>query len=238
VSVHDEPQGKKVSGKATMEIFEGLHAFLWQSASSNNCNTYLIDGPGRVLIDPGHLRLFDPVERGLDSLGLHPADIDLVICTHGHPDHFEAVARFEGLPTRRGMHPTDWELVRSVGRQTGLGDEERLAQVAPDVFLNEGSLRIRDLDLVVIHTPGHSPGSLCIHWPQERTLFCGDVVFNGGVGRVDLPGGDGRALQDSIRRLATLDIERLLPGHGDPVLGADAVRSNFDLVLRTYFGFL
>ena len=62
-----------------MKINEHLHAFFWRSMSANNCNTYLIDGPARVLIDPGHLALFDHVRDGLSGLGLAPADMDLVV---------------------------------------------------------------------------------------------------------------------------------------------------------------
>ncbi len=65
-----------------MKVTDGLHAFLWTSPSANNCNTYLIDGPARILIDPGHLHLFEHVEVQLRVLGIEISDIDLVLVTH------------------------------------------------------------------------------------------------------------------------------------------------------------
>ena len=62
-----------------MEITPNLHAFVWKSTTTNNCNSYFIDGPSRVLIDPGHSRLFDHVELGLKELGLAIADMDLPV---------------------------------------------------------------------------------------------------------------------------------------------------------------
>ena len=74
-----------------MHVTDNLHAFIWQSMTTNNCNAYLIDGPKRVLIDPGHRNLFEHVRRGLQQLDLTIRDIDMVICTHAHPDHLEAI---------------------------------------------------------------------------------------------------------------------------------------------------
>jgi flavorubredoxin len=74
-----------------MKIFDGLHAFIWRIHTQNNCNTYLIDGDMKILIDPGHVHLFDNVRKNLNAIGVSPDRIDLVIATHGHPDHLEAV---------------------------------------------------------------------------------------------------------------------------------------------------
>ena len=79
----------------------------------------------------------------------------------------------------------------------------------------------------VFHTPGHSPGSVSLYWPDKKVLFTGDLIFKDGVGRTDLPGGDSSLLKESIKRLKGLEIEWLLPGHGDMVSGAKEVRANF-----------
>lgn len=71
--------GLILQGKDLMKITENLHAFVWESMTTNNCNSYLIDGPTRVLIDPGHSRLFDHVELGLKQLGLTISDIGVII---------------------------------------------------------------------------------------------------------------------------------------------------------------
>ena len=73
-----------------MELTPNLHAFIWTNPSANNCNTYLIRSPEKaILIDPGHAAYFDHVRQGLDRLGMTMADIDLVICTHAHPDQWD-----------------------------------------------------------------------------------------------------------------------------------------------------
>ena len=102
-----------------MKISENLHGFLWNSMSANNCNTYLIDGPARVLIDPGHLSLFGHVESGLESLGLRIEDIDLVVATHCHPDHVEAVKLFQKHRALFAVHEKDWDLIKEMGRYLG-----------------------------------------------------------------------------------------------------------------------
>ena len=100
-----------------MKVFKNLHAFIWQSMTTNNCNAYLIDGPSRVLIDPGHRALFEHVQRGLEQLELGLDDIDLVICTHAHPDHLEAVPLFKDTPTLFALHETEWQWVATIGKQ-------------------------------------------------------------------------------------------------------------------------
>ena len=87
-----------------MQVFDNVHAFIWDSPTANNCNTYLIDGPTRILIDPGHLSLFDHVLSGLENLSLGIEDLGLVICTHAHPDHIEAVPLFKEKSVPFAIH--------------------------------------------------------------------------------------------------------------------------------------
>jgi glyoxylase-like metal-dependent hydrolase (beta-lactamase superfamily II) len=114
----------------------------------------------------------------------------------------------------------------------------RYREVSFDFFLTEGSLKAGGVELEVIHTPGHSPGSICIYWPSRKALFAGDVIFEQGVGRTDLPGGSGAQLRNSIERLFSLDVEFLLPGHGNIIQGKGEVEKNFALVEQVYFGLL
>ena len=221
-----------------MKINEHLHGFFWRSMSANNCNTYLIDGPARVIIDPGHLSLFDHVRSALDELALTLQDLDLVICTHAHPDHLEAVQLFKEASVPFALHAVEWDLVLEMSQHMGPDMGRRIEALAPDFFLKEGDLTIKDLTLEILHTPGHSPGSATLYWPEYKTLFTGDVVFNQGIGRTDLPGGNGQQLKTSIKRLAELDVEMVLSGHGDMVTGADAVKRNFEHIENVWFNYI
>jgi glyoxylase-like metal-dependent hydrolase (beta-lactamase superfamily II) len=221
-----------------MEVFNNLHAFIWQSMTSNNCNTYLIDGPTRVLIDPGHKSLFVHVEQGLKRLGLTVGDIDLVVCTHAHPDHIEAVQLFRDVPTLFTLHKDEWQWAATIGKQMSAAFGIDMDALQPDFFLTEGNLSLDGLALDIIHTPGHSPGSATLYWPSQKALFTGDLIFKEGVGRTDLPGGNGSVLKESIKRLAQLDVEWVLPGHGDIISGTEAVRENFNQVEQFYFAYV
>jgi hydroxyacylglutathione hydrolase len=216
-----------------MKILDDLHAFLWRDPSSNNCNTYLIDGDKRILVDPGHQHLFRSVELELREAGFSVEDIDLVIITHAHPDHMEAVQLFE-KPTLFAMSLAERDFLKELAGslRSDLGGFEA------DFFLQEGEMQVGRNEFQVILAPGHSPGSVCLYWPAKKVLFTGDVVFNQGIGRTDLPGGNGRLLKESIQRLAAFDAEYILPGHGEIIAGAERVRANFRMIEQAWFGYL
>lgn len=209
-----------------IQIFEGLYGFIWDDYSQNNCNTYLIDAWKKILIDPGHAHLFANVQRGLDALRLSLPDIDLVLATHGHPDHVEAAAFLKDT-SRFAMSRTEYDYMIEL---TG----GRYRHLQPDFFLQEGGLEVGSDHFTVFETPGHTPGSVCLYWPAKKVLFSGDLVFPQGVGRTDLPGGSGDQLKESIEKIMDLDIEYLLSGHGSVIAGKEAVRENFR-VIRDYW---
>ena len=198
--------------------------------SANNCNTYLIDGPTRVLIDPGHIRLFGHVREGLSQMGLTLEDIGLIICTHAHPDHIEAVELFKETPAMITLHENEWQFIKSMGRDSD--------SKGPDFFLKEGNLSVNGMSFAVHHTPGHSPGSVCLYLQEQKLLFTGDLFFKAGVGRTDVPGGAGAQLKESIMRVSELDLEWILPGHGDLVKGKREVAANFDNIKEFWFNYL
>jgi len=218
---------------SAMQITERLHAFIWNQMASNNCNTYLIDGSEKILIDPGHVMHFAHVRNGLAELGLGLNDIGLVVLTHAHPDHLEAVRLFRGGLAKLAMHELAWQLIESFGPM--IDPNMDISSYRPEIFLGEGEMTAGDTSLEVIHTPGHSPGSISLYWLQQKALFTGDLIFKDGLGRTDIPGGDGAQLKQSIRRVAEMDIEILLPGHGDLIVGKDAVQKNFRQVEDFWF---
>jgi hydroxyacylglutathione hydrolase len=218
-----------------VELTPNLHAFLWESPNANNCNTYLIRSSEKsILIDPGHAPYFEHVRLGLSRLGMSLEAIDLIVCTHAHPDHIEAVGLFDRLPALFSLHEAEWRLVQEMAPYMNID----LKRFTPDFLLNEGDLKVGDIDLQVFHTPGHSPGAVTIYWPDSRALFTGDLIFKGGIGRTDLPGGNGSQLKDSIHRVATLDADWLLSGHGDIISGAASIKANFEQVESMWFGYI
>ncbi|MBW1740131.1 MAG: MBL fold metallo-hydrolase [Deltaproteobacteria bacterium] len=218
-----------------MKVTDNLHAFIWRDITTNNCNTYLIDGPQKILIDPGHRHLFSHVRQGLADLSLSPDQIDLVIVTHGHPDHLEAVQMFE-KPTLVAISYEENRFIKDLVGPYAPAME--LDSFKPDFFLQEGDLTVGDCTFQVIHTPGHSPGSICLYWPDYKVLFTGDVVFSQGIGRTDLPGGNSKLLKESIQRIAALDATYLLAGHGEIVSGRKSVKANFRMIESQWFGYL
>ena len=221
-----------------MKIANNLHAFVWESMTANNCNAYLIDGPTRVLIDPGHRALFEHVELGLRDLKVTTDDIDLVICTHAHPDHLEGVQLFKQKSTLFTLNEIEWDWVITTGKQMSAAFGIDTEALTPDFFLNEGTLSLDGLELEVFLTPGHSPGSICLYWPLQKALFTGDLVFKEGLGRTDLPGGDGTLIKESIKRMSQLDVELMLSGHGEIISGAKEVKSNFEQIEDFWFRYV
>jgi len=215
-----------------MRLSDELYAFPWRALNVNNCNSYLIDGPFKILIDPGHQHLFTELGNSLHSINIRPEDINLIIATHIHPDHIEAVQTFSSLSTMVTIHETEYRYF-----------QEKAAyyhgfNIEPDFLLTEGTLRAGEVEVEVIHTPGHSPGSICLYWPSHKALFAGDVIFEQGVGRTDLPGGSGDQLKKSIKRLSSLNIELLLSGHGNIMRGQKEIARNFSLIEDIYFSIL
>ncbi len=210
-----------------INITDGIYAAIWRNYRENNCNTYVITNEDMpILIDPGHYHLTAHWEQGLEKLGLSRNDIRLVIVTHGHPDHLEGVALFD--------HRTKV----AVGEREYVWLQKWVSQLEPDLLLREGELKVGKMRLEIIEAPGHSPASICIYAPDKKVLFTGDVIFRDGIGRTDIPGGDVAQLKNSIKRLSHLDVEYLLPGHGEPVIGRTAVERNFRLIEEYWFQFI
>jgi glyoxylase-like metal-dependent hydrolase (beta-lactamase superfamily II) len=219
-----------------MKIKDSLHAFLWSNPTVNNCNTYLVNGTKKVLVDPGHYRLFGHVRDHLSNLSLTTEDIDVVIVTHAHPDHMEGVMVFADTRTLIAVPKGEMDFIREMAPL--YGDTFGLADFDPEVLLREGTLHVGDMTFHVIDSPGHSPGSICLYWPEEKVLFTGDLVFSRGVGRTDLPGGSGEMLKESIKRISEFPVEVLLPGHGEILTDTNLIKANFEEIERIWFGYV
>jgi hydroxyacylglutathione hydrolase len=140
--------------------------------------------------------------------------LKLIVSTHGHWDHIgdnAAVSQLTGAEI--AVHPLDRERLTD---PQPLWAPFPIPPSVPAVELAEGGfVRFGEIRLEVLHTPGHTEGSVCLLATDDGVLLSGDTLFAGGWGRVDLPGGSPEAMAESIARLAGLeDRLRVLPGHG------------------------
>jgi glyoxylase-like metal-dependent hydrolase (beta-lactamase superfamily II) len=150
-----------------------------------------------------------------------------------HPDHFESAIRFRKHKALLALHEKDWNLAISL-RSIVEAQQLDLDQWAPDLFLQSGPIDLGENTWQVIHTPGHSPGSICLYWEKEKVLISGDVIFNPGIGRTDLPGGDSSQIIVSFELLRKLAVHHLLPGHGNLLAGEKEARLNFERIKARY----
>jgi hydroxyacylglutathione hydrolase len=217
-----------------MKVFEDFYAYPWVSYQENNCNTVFIDGKVPVLIDPGHTHLFDQVVQGMARDGKSVETVKMVLCTHGHPDHIEAIDRFDDSVIK-AISKEEYDYLNNGYRELFLATGCQSPARSFKVFLKEGRIRIGDKTFRIFLTPGHAPGAVCLYWEEMKVLFSGDTIFYMGVGRTDLYGGDMAQLHESIRRLSELDVEYLIPGHGEMVQGKKTIEKNFKAILDQYF---
>lgn len=179
-------------------------------------NGYLVvdkEGKG-VFVDPGG----NPQDV-IDFMEKQGVDLEWVLLTHGHADH---ICGLEKLRTfaREGVavHSLDAPMLGSPEQNLSAFMQERCLSAPPEKELEDGdTIRAGNLAISVIHTPGHTPGSVCFHVREkgEEVLLSGDTLFAQSVGRTDLPGGNQGQLLESLRKIAYLPDEMAVyPGHG------------------------
>jgi hydroxyacylglutathione hydrolase len=208
------------------ELISGrIHHFLGRGYDSN---AYVIDGGSEcVVVDSGLGKLswggrssFEELEETLRAFS-----VSRIILTHAHIDHSGGAAMLveKGVDVSLAAHFKEAEVLEGWNTPNidpFMGTKMKPLKIAR--HLEDGDrFLVGDLSFEVIHTPGHSAGSICL-WcpdPDKRWLFSGDTVFtHGSFGRTDLPTGSSSALVDSIDRLLRLPVRALLPGHERPVL--------------------
>lgn len=166
-----------------------------------------------IISENGKAWIVDPGQEGariaslLEKKGLVP---EAVLLTHAHFDHITGIAElqklFPGLPVF--VHKADTVMF---GHPFNQMPGEYASIGVPSDIRDVNELKICE----VIHTPGHTPGGVCYHFPEDRLLLSGDTLFAGSVGRTDFPGGSMSMMMTSLKRLMELPDETLvIPGHG------------------------
>ncbi len=169
-----------------------------------------------IIVDPGWPDGVEDVAKRVRELNL---DVKAIIATHGHFDHVLGVDKLKlelGREAPFLIHSNDEVLVKIAGKMSREVLGVYIEPPEPDDNLDEGdAIKLGDIELAVWHTPGHSPGSICL--VASRVVFTGDLIFRGSVGRTDIPLGSWNQLVQSLERILRLPNHTVLyPGHGEP----------------------
>ncbi len=166
-----------------------------------------------IVVDPG-----GDISRIVALLEKHGLAVKQILITHAHIDHIAGAARLKRLTGAPVLYnQNDLPLVKIMDEQAGWLGIPTPEVPAPDDTLDDGKIiSVAGLSGSILHTPGHTEGSVCLYLPKESLLIAGDTLFAGSIGRTDLPGGDFHKIMRSIREriLGLPDEVTVLPGHG------------------------
>ena len=178
-----------------------------------------------IVVDPG-----GDSEILLERLVELNLQVERIIHTHAHLDHFLASRKMkEATGAKLALHREDlflWDMLEDQCRMFGIPFEP---PPPPDQWLeNEEEIDLNDLQGKALHTPGHTPGSMCFLFESQKLLIAGDTLFQGSIGRTDLWGGDFKKIEKSIQeKLYTLDEETsVITGHGESTSIGHEMRAN------------
>jgi len=175
-----------------------------------------------VIIDPGAEG--DIIRHFIDDHGLDP---ELIVNTHAHVDHIAANSYLkEKTSALLCIHIADADMLVNPQKNLSFFMGSAIYSPSPDRLLDDGEIvRAGSIELEVIHTPGHSPGSICLL--SKDCIFTGDLLFAGGIGRYDFPGSSYNKLMNSLQKIMELDDNLIVyPGHGPSTTIGNERRAN------------
>ncbi|MEZ7973947.1 MAG: MBL fold metallo-hydrolase [SAR324 cluster bacterium] len=192
------------------------------------CNCTILGDPvsrKAIVVDPG-----GDAELLIERLLELDLQVERIIHTHAHLDHFLASGKLkEATGAKLALHRDDlflWDMLEDQCRMFGIPFEKT---PPPDQWLeHEEEIEVKGVQGKALHTPGHTPGSMCFLFEKQKLLIAGDTLFQGSIGRTDLWGGDYQKIEESIReKLYTLDEDiSVITGHGESTSIGHEMRSN------------
>lgn len=192
-----------------MLIYKNIHMI---PAVESECNVYVIDG--EMIVDTGTGKFFAQMKNEIES-SIDTSKIKTIVNTHYHFDHTGAGKKFrDWLGAEICIHPKDKDYMENGNTLAEMfGQRSRITTV--DRLLREKNiLKTQNFRFEVLHTPGHTPGSICLYDREKKILISGDTIFEDTFGRTDMPGGSMEDIMRSLKRLSDMKISYLFPGHG------------------------
>ncbi len=244
----EEKRLKKFLMKDKMKIFPVI-------SDNTNSNTYiLLDSKTRkyCIIDPGyssaHLQKIITVLSGIEKIENFPEiSPEFIINTHSHYDHIGNDAKIiKDKSTKIFMHPDDGNSIINfdddkilswwfIGSSDWFEEETKKIKDSIKFVQDEEIISLGGSKLKIFHTPGHTSGSISIYDEETKSLFSGDIVFSGGIGRTDLKSGNFDRLIHSIEKILTIDFKFVYPGHGNLLSYEDVKKIYEDVKLKENF---
>lgn len=195
----------------------------WLCSGDPWANAYVA---GDILVDAGVMPM---------AVAPYKEQIETIVLTHCHFDHIARVREIAHMcKAKVAIHTADAKGLVDDLHSLAMNFGARSPGIIPDILLSEGDTVG---EFLVLHTPGHTPGCICLYSEKDQLLFSGDTVFaDGYFGRYDFPGGSRAELARSLERLAPLDVEGLFAGHGRPTEtnGSRAIAAALGLMKSGY----